>query len=264
MYQPILARLQFDIISVQSRPSTEIKLKIPYESQLPLTNQEQKWVNPTIFHYETIIHTRARARLLFCRLQALIPKLKAEPSEGLKIQRRGASKVIRCPVKKNLLLLGLPKSVKEFVPTNYRRLVRKLPSLHSQKYTPIPKLLGSTKAYFFCHIGPNFHISLIYAFIGCPQFVLVPMYFRFRRACKVCRATSSRTKINVPHILRRWQRPPASLRGRQPHTVGPNGKNVPLIKPKQRGKLIGHTYNYNNLTDFEMEVHPKNQKRICF
>jgi hypothetical protein len=64
-----------------------MKLKITFESQLPLTNQEQKWVNPTIFHYETIIHTQARARLLFCRLQALIPKLKAVPSEGLKIVR---------------------------------------------------------------------------------------------------------------------------------------------------------------------------------
>ena len=25
------------------------------------------------------------------------------------------------------------------------------------------------EAYFVCHIGPNFHISLIYAFIGCPH-----------------------------------------------------------------------------------------------
>ena len=79
-----------------------------------------------------------------------------------------------------------------------------------------------------------------------------------------CRATSSRTKINVPHILRRWQRPPTSLRGRQPRTVGSNGKNAPLIKPKQSGKLIGHTYDYNNLTDFEMEVHPRTGNGYAF
>ena len=52
--------------------------------------------------------------------------------------------------------------------TNYRRPVRKLPSLHRRKSTPNPKFLSRAKAYFVCHIGPNFQISLIYAFIGCP------------------------------------------------------------------------------------------------
>ena len=52
--------------------------------------------------------------------------------------------------------------------TDYGRPVRKLPSLHGQKSTPNPKFLGTAEAYFVCHIGPNFQISLIYAFIGCP------------------------------------------------------------------------------------------------
>ena len=52
--------------------------------------------------------------------------------------------------------------------TNYGRLVRKSPSLHGQKLSPTPKFLGTAEAYFVCHIGPNFQISLIYVFIGCP------------------------------------------------------------------------------------------------
>ena len=56
--------------------------------------------------------------------------------------------------------------------TDYDRPVRKLPSLHSQKSNPNPKLLGTAEAYFVCRIGPNFHISLIYAFTGCPQSVI--------------------------------------------------------------------------------------------
>ena len=35
------------------------------------------------------------------------------------------------------------------------------------KFTPTPKFLGTAEAYFVCHIGPNFQISLIYVFIGC-------------------------------------------------------------------------------------------------
>ena len=37
------------------------------------------------------------------------------------------------------------------------------PKIHST-----PKFLGTVEAYFVCHIGPEFHVSLIYAFIGCP------------------------------------------------------------------------------------------------
>ena len=45
---------------------------------------------------------------------------------------------------------------------------RKLPSLKGRKSTPTAKFLGTAEAYFVCHIDPNFQISLIYAFIGCP------------------------------------------------------------------------------------------------
>ena len=44
--------------------------------------------------------------------------------------------------------------------------LRKKPSLHSQKFNP--KFLGTAEAYFVCHIGPYFHISLTYVFIVCP------------------------------------------------------------------------------------------------
>ena len=46
-----------------------------------------------------------------------------------------------------------------------------MPSLNLRKSTPTPKFLGMAEAYFVCHIGPSFEISLIYAFIGCPQSV---------------------------------------------------------------------------------------------
>ena len=54
------------------------------------------------------------------------------------------------------------------VAKDYGRPVKKSPSLHGRKSTPTPKFLGATKAYLGCHISPNFQISLIYAFIGCP------------------------------------------------------------------------------------------------
>ena len=59
--------------------------------------------------------------------------------------------------------------------TDYRCLVRKSPSLHGRKSTPTPKFSGMAEAYFVYHIG-NFQISLIYAFIGCPQSVYSNMY----------------------------------------------------------------------------------------
>ena len=57
--------------------------------------------------------------------------------------------------------------------TDYGRPERKMPSLHSRKFTPTPKLLGTAKAYFVCHI--EFQISLIYAFIGSSQSVFQPI-----------------------------------------------------------------------------------------
>ena len=50
--------------------------------------------------------------------------------------------------------------------TDYGRPVRKSPSLQGQKSNP--KFLGTAEAYFVCHIGEKFLISLIHAFIGCP------------------------------------------------------------------------------------------------
>ena len=51
---------------------------------------------------------------------------------------------------------------------DYGHQLRKLPSLHGQTSTPNPKFLGTAEAYLVCHIGPNFQISLINAFVGCP------------------------------------------------------------------------------------------------
>ena len=53
--------------------------------------------------------------------------------------------------------------------TDFRLLVSKSPSLHSRRSNS--KFLGTTEAYFVRHIGPNFQISMIYAFIGCPSSV---------------------------------------------------------------------------------------------
>ena len=52
--------------------------------------------------------------------------------------------------------------------TDYGHPERKKPSLHGRKFTPTPKHLDTAEAYFVCHIGPIFHISLIYPFIWCP------------------------------------------------------------------------------------------------
>ena len=49
-------------------------------------------------------------------------------------------------------------------------------ALHGRKLTSNPKFLGTAEAYFACHIGPIFHISFIYAFIGCLYLVRVLVY----------------------------------------------------------------------------------------
>ena len=46
-----------------------------------------------------------------------------------------------------------------------RRPRRKEPSLHCRNLIPNFKFLGTAEAYFVCHIGPSFQISLIFAFI---------------------------------------------------------------------------------------------------
>ena len=81
------------------------------------------------------------------------------------------------PCSKSYLLTGRPQSVVhcELVyihPTDYGHPVRKSPSVHVRKSNLKTKFLGMAEAYFVCHIGPKFQISLIYAFIGCPQSVV--------------------------------------------------------------------------------------------
>ena len=69
-------------------------------------------------------------------------------------------------------------------PTDCGRPERKKPSLHGRKFTPTPKFLGTAKAYFVCQIGPVFQISLIYAFIGCPQSVFYMIQSRYKIHCQ--------------------------------------------------------------------------------
>ena len=52
--------------------------------------------------------------------------------------------------------------------TDYGRPERKSPSMNGRKSTPTTKFLGTAEAYFVRHVGQNFQISLIYAFIWCP------------------------------------------------------------------------------------------------
>ena len=49
---------------------------------------------------------------------------------------------------------------------DYRRPVRKSLPLHGRKIHSHSQFFGTAEAYFVCHIGPNFQIFLIYAFIG--------------------------------------------------------------------------------------------------
>jgi hypothetical protein len=59
-------------------------------------------------------------------------------------------------------------TIKIHISTDYGRLVRKSPSLPGRKSNPNPEFIGTAEAYFVCHIGPKFQVSLIYALIGCP------------------------------------------------------------------------------------------------
>ena len=76
--------------------------------------------------------------------------------------------------------------------TDYGRPVRKSLSLHGQKSTPNPKFLVTAEAYFICHIAPNFQISLIYAFIGCPESVVGNM-----SPCPICLRRSWKVRSSV-------------------------------------------------------------------
>ena len=84
--------------------------------------------------------------------------------------------------------------------TDYRHPERKQPSMHGQKFNPNPKILGAAETYFVCHIGPIFQISLIYAFIGCPQSV-VSTYASCSQA-----PTTSAELLNSPIPISRQSR----------------------------------------------------------
>ena len=82
------------------------------------------------------------------------------------------SRQIKCPKRKVL---------KNWIQSKYFSCIlttdgcpeRKQSSLHSGIFFPTPKLLGTAKAYFVCYIRPTFQISLIYAFMGCPQSMIL-------------------------------------------------------------------------------------------
>ena len=92
--------------------------------------------------------------------------------------------------------------------TNYGRPERKRPSLHGLKFTPTPKFLGMLAAYFVCHIGPIFQISLIYAFIGCPQSVLLANIARFYNS--ILDVQRSRAFFLSSMFLNRFKKPMSS------------------------------------------------------
>ena len=71
-------------------------------------------------------------------------------------------------------------------------------SLQGRKSAPTPKFLGKAKAYFVCHIGPDFQISLVYAFIGCPQSVCATMQ------CTIFEKTPQRYGQRYHVIMLTW------------------------------------------------------------
>ena len=74
---------------------------------------------------------------------------------------------------------------------------RKKSSQHGQKFNPNPKFYGTAKAYFVCHIGAFFQISLIYAFIGCPQSVSKTTDFLIK-SCGELFDISATGNLNAP------------------------------------------------------------------
>ena len=95
--------------------------------------------------------------------------------------------------------------------TDYGRPVRKSPSLHGRKSTPNPKFLGTAKAYFVCHIGPNFQISLIYAFIGCPQSLVLAILFFSAKKVVCSERVLKKVQIKGPTSIMKQQQTPLLL-----------------------------------------------------
>ena len=76
--------------------------------------------------------------------------------------------ITQCHQKQNIWEIGYKAFYEAFgyvncmaTHMNYKRMVRKLSSLHGRKSTPTPKFFGTTEAYFVYHIGLYFQISLI-------------------------------------------------------------------------------------------------------
>ena len=86
--------------------------------------------------------------------------------------------------------------------TDYGRPERNQPSVHGRKFTPTPKFFGMAAAYFVCHIGPIFQVSLIYAFIGCPQFVLSTHSHAFAQPKVIY--SKCYTKLTLYHFCFFW------------------------------------------------------------
>ena len=85
--------------------------------------------------------------------------------------------------------------------TNYGHPVRKSPSLHGRKSNHNPNFLGTAEAYFVCRIGPNFKISLIYAFTWCPQSVWCAVKKKFIRLwLLILQACNNNTKIHIHNL----------------------------------------------------------------
>ena len=90
---------------------------------------------------------------------------------------------------------------------DYRRPVKKSPSLHGRKSNPNPKSIGTAEAYFVYHIGPKFQVSLIYAFIGYPQSVISRIFYDlffvfFRNAfISTVRRLSLLRDSNIAHVV---------------------------------------------------------------
>ena len=103
-------------------------------------------------------------------------------NRGMLVQPPGASRLFS--IQDVLKQTGAPMTGKQIFDyaaekgmiscTDYGRPERKKALLHGRKFNPTPKFLDLADAYFVCHIGPIFPISLIYAFIGCPLGVRSP------------------------------------------------------------------------------------------
>ena len=95
--------------------------------------------------------------------------------------------------------------------TDYGRPDREQPSLHGRKFTPTPKFLGMAAAYFVCHIGPNFQVSLIFAFIGCPQSVFDTMLLFSSTLISLINIAPTLTNFEKFHPPQKKKNPPSTF-----------------------------------------------------